>query len=782
MQELTMNRPRSKRYRTAIAALFVLVAGAISVVNPLFEPTDEIRHYRYIRILTTEDRLPVQDEEPARAQSHHPPLYYALSALLGGWIPTPHGGTYRHPGNPFWGYRNWAVGIDNKLQYWHGPSEDQPFREGYAAALVSRWINVAVGALAVALTYTLAERILGGDPELALAASAVVGLNPQFIYLSGAMNNDILATLMGAAVLLACVLLLRGGATLRRTSTLGALYGLALLTKLHLAALGVVIAAAVALEAWSTARRASDTSRTGGFAAGLWRWLRSMALIVLVAGALAGWWFLRNLRLYGDLTGMRQLNAMWAGREAQGNFWAVRQGLPFLWSSLWGRFGYGQIPLPSPIYAILLVLCVVALSGLIFSRPARSLIQARDKVPHSPYTTSGKFVAKFVVGTSVPFSSSPRACGTEVPTTNQCYALLGLTVFLFVGVVIYYMMIQPAGAMGRFLFPALPAFAVLIVSGLQAWMRRSTWVGFGVTGAMVGLAAVALGGYLWPAVRYPLTERSSSPAMEVQVGEVARVRDVAVRPATVRPGEPVFVEVVWEPLQWTQIPYAVFVHLVDETGALAAQRDTWPGLSRAPTTSWRAGIPFRDIYRVDLPESLYSPNHLVARIGLYEPSLGRLPITVDGDPSPLIDTLTVGEIGVLASEGPWPNALDANFADRAALVGYTVTPRVVAPGGATTLTLYWQALDIQVGDDVQVFAQVLDEAYNVWGSRDGGHPDWTNGVISETREITLIPETPPGSYPIQVGLFSPEGRLPVVAPDGHYLDERVLLGPIRVTE
>ena len=45
------------------------------------------------------------------------------------------------------------------------------------------------------------------------------------------------------------------------------------------------------------------------------------------------------------------------------------------------------------------------------------------------------------------------------------------------------------------------------------------------------------------------------------------------------------------------------------------------------------------------------------------------------------------------------------------------------------------------------------------------------------------PETPPGSYPLQVGLFHSEiGRLPVIAEDGHYLEERVLLGPISVRE
>ena len=54
-------------------------------------------------------------------------------------------------------------------------------------------------------------------------------------------------------------------------------------------------------------------------------------------------------------------------------------------------------------------------------------------------------------------------------------------------------------------------------------------------------------------------------------------------------------------------------------------------------------------------------------------------------------------------------------------------------------------------------------------------------VVQDVRRITTLPETPPGSYPVQVGLFyEGSGRLPVVAPDGRPLDERVLLGPVRV--
>jgi len=75
-------------------------------------------------------------------------------------VPSGHDGTFQHPGNPFWGYRNWTVGIDNKLQYWHGAAERFPFREGYLAPMVARWVNVLLGAATVAATYHLALRAL----------------------------------------------------------------------------------------------------------------------------------------------------------------------------------------------------------------------------------------------------------------------------------------------------------------------------------------------------------------------------------------------------------------------------------------------------------------------------------------------------------------------------------------------------------------------------------------------------------------------------------------------
>jgi hypothetical protein len=617
---------------------------------------------------------------------------------------------------------------------------------------------------------------------MAPAAASLVAFNPQFIYLSAAVNNDVAAALLGTAVLALCARLVRGGSTWRRSAGLGVIYGLALLTKLHLAALGAVIVAARGLALRMDARE------------GAWRRAaRDLALIVGVAAAIAGWWFVRNWRLYGDPTGMSQLNAMWGGRSAEGHLWALIQGIPYLWSSFWGRFGYGQIPVPEVVTDVLLILVVLGLAGWlralwvsVLRRHVRNLSTIKkhgvpvlgvgfDEEP-MPGATD-KIVKRSgisVEGVSSALSGSRKRAAV--------YGLLALALALFLGVVGYYILIQPAGAMGRFLFPVLPALALLLVGGLQALNRRRVaWIGPALAVGMGVFALYALGWVLWPAVTYPpSTSLPGSPALEADVGGVGRVLDVEVTPELVRPGDPVFVRVVWQPLVPTAEPLTVFIHLVDDTGVVLAQRDTWPGLGRAPTTRWIPGRVFEDVYRVDVPDSVYRPNHASVRLGLGGPAVGRLPITVRGSAEPAADALETGNVEILADETGLPNPLKANFGDQIALVGYALEPRVLHPGDATDLTLYWEVIG-DLDADYQVFAQVWDAEYNVWGSRDGGRPDWTAGeVVSETRTITLIPETPPGTYPVQVGLFDDQGRLARIGPDGRPLSDRMPLGPIQV--
>jgi len=737
-----------------ILVAYLALAVAYSLASPLYEPTDELRHFRYVRHLIVYRNLPVQRPDAPRAQSHHPPLYYTLGALVSWWVPVAQEVYYEPPINPYWAYRYWEVSDDNKNQYIHGDDERFPFHGVTLAVYLVRWMTVLIGAGVVWLTYRIGREIFPDRPALAVGGAALVAFNPQFIYLSGAINNDIPAALCGAAVLLVCLRLVREGPSVRTDVTLGVLYGLALLTKFNLLALLALIELAYVLAVW----RARD-----------WRaFLRGNLVVLGLAALISGWWFWRNYVLYGDPTGMSKVNELWAGRPAAGNWWALWQSLPYLWSSLWGRFGYGQVPLPRFIYQGLLAFCVLALAG--------HLLPRREPLPWS------------------------------------ALLLLGATFLIFAAVVSYYILIQPAGAMGRFLFPGLPAFAILVSAGLsrsltwvvRQWYRLSSLLGrqteksaplsawavsLAVTVGMVALAVYALVGILAPAFARPrpLTESESGAVpnpTDVEFGGVARLLGYRVTPTVVEPGGMVKVTLYWQALARTDRNYAVFVHLLSEIGTMVAQRDTYPGLGRYPTTVWEPGVAFADTYRVHVPETAYAPDVGYVQVGVYLPDGPRL-ITPDGR-----DALRLATVEIRPLAGEFPNPLDANFGDQIGLAGYTLDRRVVRPGETIRLTLYWRGL-APMERNYSVFAHVVGVENQVW-ARDDGWPVggnaptslWRPGrVIEDVRDLTVGLMTPPGFYDVEVGLYASDGeRLPVLAEDGHWLDNRVLLSTIRVLD
>ncbi len=739
----------------ALLVAYLVLAVGYSLADPLYESTDELRHFRYVRHLVVYHSLPVQRPDAPRAQSHHPPLYYALGALVSWWVPVAQEVYYEPPENPFWAYRYWEVSDDNKNQYLHG--DDEPFRAGpfhdmALAVYVVRWMSILIGAGVVWLTYRIGREIFrerpstgssGRWPALALGGTALVAFNPQFLYLSGAVNNDVPAALCGAAVLLACVRLARDGPSVRTDVTLGVLFGASLLVKFNLLALLALIELAYLVAAWP----ARD-----------WRaFLRGNLVVMGLAALVSGWWFWRNQVLYGEPTGLQRVTELWGMRSPVEAWAIIRLELPMAWSTLWGRFGYGQVPLPDGVYRGLAWLAVAGIVGLILlvGRTARHPVQFTIR--------------------------------------NSQLLLLLAAVLLFAAVLVAYILVSPAGAMGRFFFPGLPAFGLLLFLGLsQFFPRRLIWAAsLAVTIGMAALAVYALVGVLAPAFARPrpLTEsematvpNSTAVRWMADGGDVARLLGYQVTPAVVEPGGMVEVTLYWQTLTWADRDYAVFVHLLSEAGTMVAQRDTYPGLGRYPTTVWEPGVAFADTYRVHVPETAYAPDVGYVQVGMYLPDGPRL-TTPDGR-----DALYLATVEIRPRAGEFPNPLNVNFGNRAALVGYTLDRRVVRPGDAIRLTLYWRAL-APMETDYGVFAHVLGVEDQVWANSDsqpagGAAPtsQWHSGqVVEDTHELTVGLTTPPDFYDIEIGLYVPgRDRLPVVAEDGHWLDNRVLLSEVRV--
>ncbi len=732
-----------------VLMLNVALSVAFSLVNPLYESTDELHNDRYIRYMLATGKLPVLDPSQPRIQAHHPPLYYLLGAAATFWIRPDSPWYYEPVWNPHRGFHPWEVGADNKNYYLHGP-EEWSLPNTALAVRVARWVNVVLGALMVGVTYAIARRILPDQDALAVGASAIVAFNPQFLYLSGAVNNDVAAGLAGSAIVLAALDQANQPMTIRRAAFLGVLFGLALNVKFNLVFMLIVIELGLVL----AARRER--------ASGGWRkWLIANLVLLAVTLALAGWWFVRNQILYGEPTAILRTNELWGGRDPSRSWGTALTELPYAWSSLWGRFGYGQIPMPSGIYTAILVVTIVAAAGLV-AMLAQQALSSRG--------------------------SGTRAGGAKL-------AVISATVVVFACVLFGYMLISTAGPMGRFFFPALPALGVLMMLGLSQLMpgRYHAMLAALVSTAMLGLAMYALVGVLAPAFARPAPLTSQQTAaiphrLDVTFEDKARLLGYDVEGDTVHPGEQVTVTLYWQALAPMREDYAVFVHLVNSAGALSAQRDTFPGLGNLPTSQWKPGDTFMDRYRTEIGETVYAPDEALVRVGLYLPNGPRL-TAFSADGQPLGDGVTLTSVRLIPRLGDFPNSVRINFGDKMALLGYAMDSRVVRPGETLSVTLYWQAL-APMDRDYRVFMHLTRDNGDIVAMNDGlpnTSPKrtrrWTPGqVFQEVRPLTVAADAPASLYDVDMGIYTGQGRLPIVAVDRHYVSEEMTLVQVRVAD
>jgi len=749
-----------------ILAAFITLGLAYSLANPLHEATDELRHYRFVLHIVQEGSLPVQGQGECLIQSHHPPLYYLLGAAATVWIDTGRDVCFQPPINPFWNYRYWEVGVDNKNQYLHGPAERFPWPAERRAALLMRAVNVLLGALTVWLTWAIGRSLWPERPYLALGSAAFVAFNPMFVYLSGAVNNDIVAAAAGGALLLASVRLLRDDADLswRWGLLFGLLYALALMSKFNLAAMGLVVATAVTYVAWQKQQ---------------WRqWLQVGLIATAVTLLLAGWWFVRNQLLYGELTGFETMTGIWGGRDPSQSFWLAVSEIPYAWTSLWGRFGYGQIPLPEAVY-----------SGLRW------------------------FTRLALLGLFVPLLRG-KQWWAEWRQTGLALALLPLAVLIYAWVLFSYMMVSTAGPMGRFFFPALPAFGLLIFYGLSQWLtifsRRSAysvvrsktslrtthhaprntfdfWAAVGVNISLALLTLVALVGYLMPAYAQPpgFEDTAVSPTPIAQFDTFVMLRDYEVSTTSLAPGRPLDLALYWEVTARPPGDFHFFIHLIDQFGNIIAQRDSHPGLGRFPSSQWQPGDRFVESIRLYLPETAYVPAEASLKIGFYAPVEGYRLGVIGPDGSGLGDALTLATILIeprtdLRADLPNPQAW--RFENGAELVGYEYNNRRFLPDDVLAVDLYWRSIMSNVAEDT-IWLRLVDGDGH---QRAFAEVTFAQALTAESGMITVAmvvpPDLRPGSHRLELYLLDHVTNRPhsLVADDGRLINNYVGLAPVSV--
>jgi len=97
----------------------------------------------------------------------------------------------------------------------------------------------------------------------------------------------------------------------------------------------------------------------------------------------------------------------------------------------------------------------------------------------------------------------------------------------------------------------------------------------------------------------------------------------------------------WQTLAEMELPYQVFLHVVNEKGTLVTQQDRTPGpRSKQPTTGWLPGEVIDHPVELPLPPGI-APGRYQIRVGLYFPPTGPRLFIVDSQGQPVSDFVEV---------------------------------------------------------------------------------------------------------------------------------------------
>ena len=598
---------------------------AFGVAMPIFEEYDEASHVLYVRYLQAYRRLPVQDQNGEGARAHHPPGYYLLGALLTSWIPVE-GSVDAIVTEPNPNFRILADDTerDNKARWVHyGAAERWPYQGLPRLVHVLRLLSAGFSTVAVWLTYRSARLLRPADEGFALLAAALLAFNPEVVFQAGLAYIDTAALAGGAAIMYVLAHGQQRGLTPWRWALIGVVFSLGLMLKLNVATLAVPIAAAWA---WQALQRRQ------------WRaWAASTAALGLPIAALTGWWFVRNYRLYGDLSANASITNLWGQLTPQQKLPMWRHAISLLQDPL-GRFGTGEwVSFPEGVYWLASAVIVLALLRAAWS--AAAFARAHWRAAGLARAGGDRAVAAWDTT-----RQAWQRANQKAPVT--LWLLHAIAAAAIVVAVLHYAAMVVGWTMSRFLFPAYSSLALILAAGLlslfepepsprahrlraAASPRKLAAAVFGL--GNFGLVLFALFGLIIPTYappRQPLPgELQRMSALEASIGEVAGIRGYRLNASQVRPGGVLVVSVAWEPRTRTIKPLTVFIHLYEATVGSLAQRDTYPGGGNWSSTVWDLQRVFIDQYRLHVPADAPAVPAAQVLLGLYDrETLARVPV------------------------------------------------------------------------------------------------------------------------------------------------------------
>lgn len=755
---------RERRALALVILVFCMLGALHSVIVPLFEAPDEVWHFSFIELMARQRALPVQStgsKDIWLRESGQPPLYHILAALVVAPFDTTD-----FPDFVRFNLAHPAVNADSDSEsanvFIHTPYEAFPYRGSVLAVHVLRLLGVLWGAGTIAGAYYVARELVAGRPGLALAAAGLTALNPHFIFISSVINNDAAAACACTWVLWLCIRLARGQANRRSIVGLGVLLGLGLLSKLSALALLPLAGVVVVLVAWH--RRSWQVG---------WRASLTVGLSIV---AVAGWWYVRNVTLYGEPTG---LTAMWevvGRRDSFGqNLWGEFRALRY---SFWGLFGWFSIALPSKVYRVLDVLSLLAVAGFCIE--------------------VGRWLSLGL------WRASWSAFRYREPGWGAAYRPLGLSVMLLWLAAVFSALVRwtslTPGTQGRLLFPALVSCVVVLVPGLRVWflyrVRDAASVALATCAFLLAVATLRF----WIAPAYArLVEHPSLPedavATDLVFGEAVALRGIGFEQEVVHPGEALVVKIYWEALHplGPEDEFMVVLRLVDPNGDFVGVEDTFPGAGGAPASLWPSGRLLSSRETIRVGSDAAAP--LIARlvIALVRTDGGASMSSPEGT-NPIVARVKVAprrwpkvSPRDIVARFDWGDGEDSASPTGVRLAAFDL-PTSVQAGEALLVELVWDVLSAP-DRDYAVFVHLEDDIGNIVGYGDGAprgglYPTWiweAGEVVTDERPVRVSGDAPAGAYRLVVGLYDSAARVAAYGADGvRWMNDAVDLGVIEV--
>jgi len=570
------------RYLCVLAAVYLVLASAYSVIVPAYESPDEVGHFAYVTHLLGTGSLPVQAVGNL-GEAHQPPLYYAIAALAAAPADLKNQtGAFRANPEFVWAGRG---GLDENVSL-HGSAETFPFR-GHALALhLARLSSVLMGTVTVVFTVLIGWRVFPAVPVIGLLAGVLTAFNPQFLFISGVVNNDNLLVMVSTISWWQILRVVEQPARLRQWAVAGLLTGLAFLSKVN-GSVATGLVALIALVICAFRRRSWRLFFTGA---------GTVAAAVL---GVAGWWWLRNQLLYGDPFGMATYREIFAVNLRYGplRLHDLRQFFCAQFESFWGVFGWMNVRAPDWYYWAFGAFCSLGTIGLAVCALRRragepvSILEARLPV----ILLGVAFLAQEIIIVAV-----------ITQCNESCYQ-------------------------GRYLFPAIAPLAILLSWGISGWFPQRYPVTLWVVAALLLTAAIVVPlGVIAPAYdSVPLPKWRLwlvRDRADVDFGDMMGLRGYAVREQG--DGSEAVLTLYWQRLDVPDFNYSVFVHSIDAADQLIGQQDLVPGDSQKyPPIAWMPGDIVAGSHVVSIPGDL-PPGTYRFRVGVYNWATGeQLPIT-----------------------------------------------------------------------------------------------------------------------------------------------------------